>query len=99
MDRSSSAHQGGSAESFSAAQIADIRLDLETIMNAHLEVTNDNVAELLQFFNKAVNSIIAGVTCDPKTIEQMLLKRFHMAVSVVAFCFVILVLAHCFFLS
>lgn len=69
------------AESFTPQQIAEIREDLQTIMEAHLEVADDSVAELLQFFNKAVNQVIAGVSCDPRTIDKMLLDRFHQTVS------------------
>lgn len=69
------------AESFTPQQVAEIREDLQTIMEAHLEVTDDSVAELLQFFNKAVNQVIAGQSCDPRTIDKMLLDRFHQTVS------------------
>lgn len=60
----------------------EIRSDLETIMNAHLDITDDKVAELLQFFNKSVNSILTGASCDPRTIDKILQDRFHMTVII-----------------
>lgn len=104
LDRSSSHHANGlTAESFSPAQIVEIRQDLEVIMEAHLGVPDDSVAELLQFFNKAVNSVIAGVSCDPRTLDKMLLDRFHMTVccvyvhGVVAFSFSVIMYVLLFF--
>lgn len=85
MDKSSSMHAsaaaGSTAEAFSPAQANEIRSDLETIMNAHLDVTDDKVAELLQFFNKSVNAVLHGATCDPRMIERILQDRFHTTVS------------------
>lgn len=79
------------AESYTPIQITAIRTDLETIMHAHLDVTDDKVAELLQYFNKSVNAILQGTTCDPRMIDQMLTLRFHQNVSVfLSFSFVIL---------
>ena len=78
------------AESFTAQQVAEIREDLQTIMEAHLEVTDDSVAELLQFFNKAVNQVIAGSSCDPRTIDKMLLDRFHQTVSASSYVLLLL---------
>jgi hypothetical protein len=80
MDKASSADASG-AEAFTPAQANEIRSDLETIMNAHLDVTDDKVAELLQFFNKSVNIILYGATCDPRMIEKILQDRFHTTVS------------------
>lgn len=83
MDRSTSSaatNSNTTGESFSPAQLAEIRQDLEVIMHAHLDITDDKVAELLQFFNKAVNSILSGNTCDPKSIDIVLLNRFHLQV-------------------
>ena len=82
MDRSTnSSLPPSTTEAFTAAQVAEIRTDLETIMNAHLDITDDKVAEQLQFFNKAVNTILSGTTCDPRLIEKILFDRFHMNVS------------------
>jgi hypothetical protein len=82
MDRSTSSAQTGSmgGEAYTPAQVAEIRTDLETIMNAHLDINDDKVAELLQFFNKSVNAILSGATCEPRSIDKILLDRFHMTV-------------------
>jgi hypothetical protein len=82
MDRSTSSAQTNSmsGEAYTPAQVAEIRTDLETIMNAHLDIADDKVAELLQFFNKSVNTILSGATCDPRAIDKILVDRFHMLV-------------------
>lgn len=78
------------SDSFTPAQVAEIRNDLEVIMTAHLDITDDKVAELLQFFNMAVNGILAGGTCDPKSIDVVLLNRFlrqvHLRASFLFIC-------------
>ena len=67
-------------ESFTPAQIALIQKDLEEIMNAYLDVTDDKVAELLQFFNTTMNIILKGGTCDPESIDDVLKFRFQFVV-------------------
>ena len=68
-------------ESFTPAQISLIQNDLEAIMNAYLDVNDDKVAELLQFFNSTINVILKGGSCDPESIDDVLKFRFQYTVS------------------
>jgi hypothetical protein len=76
-----SAAAATAGEGFTAAQVALIRQDMESMTDLYLEVADDKVAELLQFFNKAVSSILdVGSFCEPKAINDLLIQRFPMTV-------------------